>query len=540
MGYKSLSEHLLNSPNLKPAEEPVNEVLLTLIAASVLAFTCKPLLETDFMKSIGGGIGMMFGGIGSMFGFGARGKDKDDEKDGKKGNGKDGDEKPGKKDKDDEKDSKDNKSDKSNSSDSDKKNFNAMMQNMFAFCQKTIDGEKDKNKKESLNAMLDTIRAASVDKDGNPVDPEKMGERFKEITGKSPEDWAKDNGVEMPGKEEIEKIQDAAKKDIEGKSPEERKKIAEEGVAKAKAAGEKITKAREELETAQKELDELKAQAKDESDPEKKKNLLDKARDKANVVVEKTKALAGSVMGKKDVEQATAQAEETGNSENKDEGDKNDTPDKSEVDDAIKKAEDAAKEADDAVAAAQKALDDETDEEKKKDLQKALDDAKEKQKAAKEAAEKAKEAASNVSAEDYKDPDGETVESIEQAIEAAKKAAKEADDAVDAAQKAVDSASDSEKDEKQKELDSAKEKQKAAKDESDKHKDNKEEVFQVTHDGKPDKIIKRKKLRGEGHVYCYASDKKTTISPDVAKALIKKSSAGANESLASYLSRRLG
>ena len=462
MSYKSLSEQLLNSPNLKPAE-PVNEVLLTLIAASVLAFTCKPLLETDFFKSIGGGIGMMFGGIGSMFASGAKGKGKDDD-DEKSGKSKDKDKDKGNsKDKDD-----DEKSDKDNDngdSDSNKKDFNAMMQNMFAFCQGTIDKEKDKNKQESLNAMLDTVRAASVDKDGNPVDPEKMGERFKEITGKSPEDWVKDNGVEMPSKEEIEKIQDAAKKDIENKSPEERKKIAEDGVVKAKAAGEKITKAREELEKAQKELDELKDAAKNESDPEKKKGLVDKIKDAANNVLDKTKALAGSATGKTEVEQATSQAEEAGSSEGAGEqnsGDNStdgDTPGKTDVDDAVKQSEKAVADADAAVETAQKALDEAPDD-KKEELQKALDD--------------------------------------------------------------------------------AKEKQKAAKDESDKHKDNKEEVFQVTHNGKPDKIIKRKKLRGEGHVYCYASDKKTTISPDVAKDLIKKSSGGANESLASYLIRRLG
>lgn len=52
----------------------------------------------------------------------------------------------------------------------------------------------------------------------------------------------------------------------------------------------------------------------------------------------------------------------------------------------------------------------------------------------------------------------------------------------------------------------------------------KEETFQVTHDGKPDKIIKRKaKPPHSGYVYCYASDKETTLDPKTAEDLIKKS-----------------
>ena len=57
-----MGQYLKDSPkinNVGKNEEPVNEVLLTLIAASVLAYTCQPLLNTEFMKSIGGGLGMI-------------------------------------------------------------------------------------------------------------------------------------------------------------------------------------------------------------------------------------------------------------------------------------------------------------------------------------------------------------------------------------------------------------------------------------------------------------------------------------------------
>ena len=63
----------------------------------------------------------------------------------------------------------------------------------------------------------------------------------------------------------------------------------------------------------------------------------------------------------------------------------------------------------------------------------------------------------------------------------------------------------------------------------------KEETFQVTHDGKPDKIIKRKaKPPHNGYVYCYASDKETTLDPKTAEDLIKKSKPK-KESLGDYL-----
>ena len=126
--------------------------------------------------------------------------------------------------------------------------------------QKHIDKEKDENKKKSLTGMLDVYRAASVDDDGNPVPLDKMAERFEQITGQKPEDWAKENGIETPSKEEIEKINKAANDEIGKLSPEERKKVADEGRTKAKSTCAEIKKKREEIEAEQKELDEPKTE----------------------------------------------------------------------------------------------------------------------------------------------------------------------------------------------------------------------------------------------------------------------------------------
>ena len=293
MSNISLGQYLKDSPkinNVGKNEEPINEVLLTLVAASVLAYTCKPLLETDFMKSIGGGIGMMFGGIGSMFGLGRKKDDKDSKKydrDSKKyeRDSEKYDRDSEKYDRDSKKYDRDSKKNKDNKNDgrdgntskldkdSETKKANDMMQNLFGFCQKHIDREKDKNKKKSLTGMLDVYRAASVDDDGNPVPLDKMAERFEQITGQKPEDWAKENGIETPSKEEIEKINKAANDEIGKMSPEERKKVADEGRTKAKSTCAEIKKKREEIEADQKELDELKRKAGASKDPKEQKTI---------------------------------------------------------------------------------------------------------------------------------------------------------------------------------------------------------------------------------------------------------------------------
>ena len=80
MSNISLGQYLKDSPKLNNTE-PVNEFLATAIAGSMLAFAIKPLLETDFFKTMGAGIGGMFAGIGSLFGFLAKKNDKDSKED---------------------------------------------------------------------------------------------------------------------------------------------------------------------------------------------------------------------------------------------------------------------------------------------------------------------------------------------------------------------------------------------------------------------------------------------------------------------------
>jgi hypothetical protein len=65
----SLNEHIQSSID---REKTVNEsiVLATIICTACISYSCKGVLETDFMKHVGSGIGGFLGGLGNMFGLG--------------------------------------------------------------------------------------------------------------------------------------------------------------------------------------------------------------------------------------------------------------------------------------------------------------------------------------------------------------------------------------------------------------------------------------------------------------------------------------
>ena len=65
----TLNEYLNNSVSQKQ-EERVDEslVLGAIVASACLSYALTPMLNTDFMKSVGAGIGGLLGGFGGMFG----------------------------------------------------------------------------------------------------------------------------------------------------------------------------------------------------------------------------------------------------------------------------------------------------------------------------------------------------------------------------------------------------------------------------------------------------------------------------------------
>ena len=70
----TLTEHLNNSIPTKRVDESL--ILSAIVCATCAAYAARPILDTEFMKSVGGGLGALLSGIGNLFGgLGFGGKD---------------------------------------------------------------------------------------------------------------------------------------------------------------------------------------------------------------------------------------------------------------------------------------------------------------------------------------------------------------------------------------------------------------------------------------------------------------------------------
>jgi len=420
----SLRDYLTKSKSLNESER-VDELFLTLGALALCGFCCAPLFNTEFFKAVGNGLGAMFGGIGAAANNITKKKE-----------GKD-------KDKDDEKDSgKDSKGSKSKDSETDTKPIakpatkpegdtepkagtkltteqsTTMWQNVLAMAQKGVDREKDDEKKKQAQEMLNVSRACTIDKDGKPLPPEKFGERLKEVTGMSPEEYAKETGFKAPTDDEFNKIQSEMKKELEGKSDEDLKKIADDNVKKAQAAAKNIKESREKVEAAQKQLDDIKKQISElgdsKEDNEKREKLVQQSKEVGDKIVagasiaifgqstfdkikNKTKEIVQSIKSKSDKSDTKPEGEPKDDKDAKPEGEPKDDKDAKPDKEALKKklddrkaelkkqAEEAEKNAkdekskksaaelqkkiDDAIAAAEKAADNDDEKEFDKQMQ---------------------------------------------------------------------------------------------------------------------------------------------------------------------------
>lgn len=256
----TLGQYLSNSHPLNTKSQRTDEVIVTILAASVLAYMCKPLLDSAFFKGVGDGIGGFFGGIGSLFkGAGERIRSKRD------------------KNRDEESSSrkKSKKSKETTNADYDD-DINSMMMNMLDSADSLNKNEKDEAVKKSNQHMSDLIRASIIDSDGNPLPTDKWQERFKNISGKTPEEWTKEHNIEMPGDDEIKKIESHLKKDIENKTESERDEIAEKGNELGKKTAKELSDSRD---GAYDELDKVMKDLENEKNEDKKKELEKKKRD---------------------------------------------------------------------------------------------------------------------------------------------------------------------------------------------------------------------------------------------------------------------
>ena len=175
-------------------EEQINEELfMTLTAVALLGFVCQPLLNTEFAKAIGSGIGNLLSGIGERI------KNKKEKK------------------KEDKPDWVPNKKSKTTK----KENESDWYQAAQASAQEKINDVKDSDEKKELQSKLDKVKAASVDENGNPVNFEKTKENFEKQNGQSVDDWAKDNDIKTMSKSEFDKTLKTVNSNLEKKSPKE-------------------------------------------------------------------------------------------------------------------------------------------------------------------------------------------------------------------------------------------------------------------------------------------------------------------------------
>ena len=461
MTTTSLRQYLHESEQLQKTER-VDEMIFTILAACAVAYTMTPILNSEFMKQIGGGFASLFGGLGKLFGgAGETAKNKAE------------------KDKDN-KDDKKSKSDKSSLNDHEMtlaERVGSAWQTLIHGTQKTVDEVQDEDEKERLNKQLNQARAISMNEDGTFVDPEEYAKRFEKVTGMTPDEYKKATGIDKLKQEDIDKAGEQVSKRVQDMSVEELEKALDDAKKKAKEAA--------------------------------------------------TQSANGDLKVGKD---------------DQTEGSK----DSATVGDAVEQAQKAHDEAEKTHKELESALKNDPDNE---ELKKKVEDAKKKVEDAKSNLDKAKKAASEATATPTGDPkptestqknDDEMLAELEKIETDAKKQAEESKKAAeDALNKYVNAegASDDEKKELEKKAKEAEDKAKEDKKKADDA--SKKEVYQVTHDGKPDKVIKRRKLRGEGYVYCYASDKKTTIAKDQAEEMIKKGKK-LNESFREYLRRVRG
>lgn len=236
---KTLSNYIKES-------EQVNESLL--LAGLAVAFVCQPLLNTAFFQQVGAGIGGLFNGIGKMFEARAESKSKKEEK------------------KEERKDKKEERKEKKEERKAERSAAVCdMIRNVAGTVREQYSSELKKD--ESLSNQLDTVIACTVDKDGNDIDPEKMQDRLKELTNKTPEQWGEENKVKKLTDEQKEELSKKLHEKLKAKSDAELDKTNQEIKERARQSAEKL---QAKIDKAEKEA--LDAADKNDEEEFKKKN----------------------------------------------------------------------------------------------------------------------------------------------------------------------------------------------------------------------------------------------------------------------------
>ena len=161
--------------------------------------------------------------------------------------------------------------------------------------------EKDKEKKEKTKEALTIIQGASVDKEGNPVAPEKMGERMKELTGQTPEQIAKAYSVNPLTKKQADELEQQVGKQLQGMSTEERERLAEKEIEAAKQTSKEMQSHKDQMDKLNKDLEDAKREG-DKDKISRAQAAIEDQNKKSSGIASIFSRLAQKIKGKKDEE----------------------------------------------------------------------------------------------------------------------------------------------------------------------------------------------------------------------------------------------
>ena len=336
----------MNNSLSQPLTESINEqkrvdeslVLGAIVATTCLTYAVAPVLNTDFMKSVGDGIGKLLGGIGSLFGNLSK-KDSPDDKASKELHDllkkKPSDLSPKEKARlkelaekfdlsdelsdnelkrfeeatnsslsdydanDDNSTKKDDKTSKSDDDNDDKDNTpafdNNTMSGLLMLAEKANENNKDENEKKKNEALINLLAAASYDKDGNEIPMEDRLSKLKDMVGEDGwEAFKKDiNDTYEKNKDskEFKKALEDAKNSIKASDVESFVKSAKE---KAKTTLDEIEKERKKIEESENNIKEL--QKKIDAD-KKEDDIEDLIKQLKELKLERDELVKNSIVG---------------------------------------------------------------------------------------------------------------------------------------------------------------------------------------------------------------------------------------------------
>lgn len=362
-----LSDYLNRSVN----EDSVNESLILggIIGLMGVAAAIKGVMDTEFMKSIGTGVGGFFGGIGAMF---AKFGPKDDKK---KSDDKDTKSKKNTSDDEDGDAPKSKKKDADKDSDDTPKFDKNVMNGLMAMATKANESDKDETRKKKTGAILDLLAASSYDKDGNEIPLEECANKLKDMVGKDGwEAFKKDIDDTYEKHKDSDEWKDALKKAKDNIKESDVEEYVKNTKERAKKTLEQVAKEKEQQEKIDKEIADIKASMED-----KDKDELSKLKDKlGSLLKEKKELVEKSIVGTAAPSVAKAVTKDDTDTESDSDDDK--TEKDTDVDNETEKETKSEKSADDIENEYkekskkledeyQEKIDNETDKDKKKELE---------------------------------------------------------------------------------------------------------------------------------------------------------------------------